>query len=199
MDIKKWLAYQKAYTNSPLWPIAIWLRKPIFKQMAIEASQLSARGWLLDLGTGPGYLPIEIAQTCPHVDVIGLDIARPLIEDSFRKVNKKHLESRVHLLNASAEFLPFVNNTFDTVQSMFSFHLWSDKQLGIHEIWRVLKPGGKARIVVGRQYLRHGFEVITDLFTKRSISKVRNLCLIAGFSEIIITGKGDFLYILITK
>ena len=33
-------------------------------------------GVVLDLGTGPGYLPIEIARRAPDINIIGVDLSR---------------------------------------------------------------------------------------------------------------------------
>lgn len=50
--------------------------------MAITAAKFSATGWILDIGTGPGYLPIEIAEQSPNVSIVGIDFIEHLVKDT---------------------------------------------------------------------------------------------------------------------
>ncbi len=187
--LKKWfIVYRKAYSGSILWPLTLVSRQAIFKQMANTTTQFLARGWVLDVGTGPGFLPIEIAKNSPNVHVVGVDIALELLNDGIKRAKDKQLDDRISFLRANTESLPFENDTFDMVLSMFSLHLWSNRQLGISEMCRVLKPGGEILILVGRFYLLHGLAIVTDYFTRRSISCIRKMCFNAGFKEVEING-----------
>lgn len=49
-------------------------------------------------------------------------------------------------MQARAEALPFAEGSFDVIVSSSSFHYWAEPVLGLAEVRRVLKPGG--RIVV---------------------------------------------------
>ena len=187
--LKKWfIIYAKAYSGDVLWPIVLFFRQSLFKQIATSATQFLARGLILDVGTGPGHLPIEIARNSPNVRVIGIDIALELLTDGLKEAKKKRLDDRVSFLRANVESLPFANDTFEVVQSVFSLHLWNNRQLGINEICRVLKLGGRVQILVGRSYLVHGLASITDYFTRRSISCIRKMCFNAGFKGVEING-----------
>jgi len=189
IKLKKWfIVYTKAYSGNVLWPIALYFRQSLFKQIATSTTQFLARGLILDIGTGPGYLPIEIARNSPNVHVIGVDIVLELLTDGLKRAKNKRLDDRVSFLRANVESLPFVNDTFEMVQSVFSLHLWNNRQLGISEIYRVLKPGGRVHILVGRSYLSHGLASITDYFTRRSISSIKQMCFLAGFKEVQIKG-----------
>ncbi len=45
------------------------------------------------------------------------------------------------------EALPFVAESFDVAIAALSFHHWSSKQTGLHEVFRVLRRGG--RLIMG--------------------------------------------------
>ncbi len=193
------MVYPKAYSGNILWPLALLLRKRTFKQVAITAAQFSARGKILDIGTGPGYLPVEIANACPNLQVVGTDISVDLLHDGIKRAKNRQVDTRVAFVQAKAEFLPFVDNSFEMVQSMFSLHLWNDRQRGIIEIRRVLIPGGRALILVGRQRLLKGLACITDFVTKKSIKDIKASCLNAGFKEVKIKDEDETLYIVLIK
>ena len=202
MNLKTYLEHQKDYAGNLLWPLAIWQRQPIFKQMAVETAQSCAKGWVLDIGTGPGYLPTEIAKSCKNINVIGLDISSSFLIESTKRLEGKDYKSRINLIKSYAENLPFADNTFDSVQSMFSFHLWQDQNKGIREIYRVLKPDNQATILVGVVYLLHGIWRYIPFVTKRPYLELKNMCLAAGFKEVEVTkykGVHDCVRVCMTK
>jgi ubiquinone/menaquinone biosynthesis C-methylase UbiE len=198
--LKKWLVvYPKAYSGDILWPLALLLRKRTFNQVAITAAQLSVRGKILDIGTGPGHLPVEIATACPDVQVVGIDISADLLYDGIKRAKNRRVDTKVTFVQAKAESLPFADNSFETVLSMFSLHLWNDRQQGVIEIRRVLIPGGRALILVGRQRLVKGLARITDFVTGKSIRDMKASCLSANFKEVKIKEKDETLQILLMK
>ena len=184
MNLKKYLEYTKRYTGDILWPLTVFRRRWLIKQTAIEAAQISVKGWILDIGTGPAYLPIELAKNCKNVHVVGIDISQALLDDANKKISKNKLTNTVSILKAKAELLPFADNTFETVQSTFSFHQWQNQSDGIMEVHRVLKPDCQAVIVVGKQYLLGN----PKIFSKKSLfSEIDNMCFKAGFKKVEIT------------
>ena len=53
-------------------------------------------GTILDLGTGPGYLPIEIVKRSPSIRVIGIDLTRKLINTAKLNALKNGVADRLH-------------------------------------------------------------------------------------------------------
>jgi ubiquinone/menaquinone biosynthesis C-methylase UbiE len=41
------------------------------------------------------------------------------------------------------ESLPFADNAFDKALAINSMQVWPDAAAGLHEIWRVMRPGGQ--------------------------------------------------------
>lgn len=181
--INKQQVYTKAYSGIPPDFFNLWERKYELKQVAVGIAQLAARGRLLDIGTGPGFLPLELAKNCPNLNTIGIDIEFRLLKEATIYAKKNRLAERFDCIIAQAEYLPFADCSFDIVTSTYSLHLWNDKQQGIKEMHRILKPRGTAMLLVGRRWLLHGWQYITDWFTKGTISAIRTYCINAGFEE----------------
>ena len=170
--VKKWFIYQRAYTGNISWPLVLLGRRYQLKEVSISVAQFLANGYILDVGTGPGLLPIEVAINCPKVRVVGVDIESELINDAIKQARKKGVDERISFINARAECLPFSDNSFDMVLSTMSFHLWKERQQAVNEMMRVLKPGGQAIILVGKCYLLKGLEHIFDFRTRKSHKKI---------------------------
>lgn len=97
---------------------------------------------LLDVATGTADLALMAARKgVPQV--IGVDIADQMLDVGRRKVSKADLDGRVELLNGDAEKLPFSDKQFDVATVAFGVRNFEDLAAGLHQIHRVLRPGGK--------------------------------------------------------
>jgi SAM-dependent methyltransferase len=97
-----------------------------------------ARGRTLDLGCGTGRnLPLY----GPGVRVVGVDPAWPVLGRARRRA------PGVPLVRARAEALPFRSGVFDTVVSGLVFCSVPDPARGLSEVRRVLRPGGRLRML----------------------------------------------------
>ncbi len=98
-----------------------------------------ASGRVLELGAGTGlnlpYYPDEID------DLTLTEPAAPMIPKLERRLSRANREGRV--LPATAEELPFEDDSFDTVVSTLVLCTVDDPRRAIDETARVLKPGGK--------------------------------------------------------
>lgn len=180
--------YRRAYSNSLDWPLVLSLRKQLFRRTATESCQYLAQGTVLDIGTGPGTLPRLLAEIAPNTRVIGLDIERALLQDAREDVHGKEAYDRISFVLAGADALPFSDGSFDMVLSIASLHLWPDHQKGITESYRVLKHGGIALMLVGRQRIYPGRIRLLGLVTKGSAKYMEFVFETAGFKEIQIAG-----------
>jgi ubiquinone/menaquinone biosynthesis C-methylase UbiE len=117
-----------------------------YRRVAEEIVSGFKEGRLLDLGTGPGYLPIEIAKRAPLVRVVGVDLSRPFIRMAREKARKAGLAQRVCFEVGNAGKLRFDQGSFDRIISTGMLHMLKDPVKMLEECRRVLKPGGKAWI-----------------------------------------------------
>jgi ubiquinone/menaquinone biosynthesis C-methylase UbiE len=113
--------------------------RPIQQAMARIATRHApnARA-ILDVGCGTGSVLALLAARYPAAELCGVDPAGEMLRVARTRLSG---DSRVRLLSAHAEQLPFADAAFDLVVSSNSFHHWVDQEAGLREIGRVLAPG----------------------------------------------------------
>ena len=90
----------------------------------------------LDVGCGPGALTAELVARLGAASVTAVDPSTPFVEAA----RARHPGVEVH--QASAEELPFADDTFDASLAQLVVHFMSDPVAGLAEMRRVTRPGG---------------------------------------------------------
>lgn len=118
-----------------------------FYRMVIEdVLSKTPSGRILDVGTGPGYLPLQLAQMSSGLEIKAIDISPAMVEIARKNAQQMGLSGRVEFVLGSAEKMPFEQEHFDLVVSTGSFHHWAHPRECLKEVHRVLKRGGEAWI-----------------------------------------------------
>jgi ubiquinone/menaquinone biosynthesis C-methylase UbiE len=117
----------------------------------VAALRLPAGAHVLDVGTGPGRLPVEIARRSPQVWVTGLDVSPRMIEAARAAIEPGQ---QVIAEVGDVARLPYRDGSVDLVVSTLSQHHWPDRSAAIQELARVLAPGGRIWIYDLRPALR---------------------------------------------
>jgi ubiquinone/menaquinone biosynthesis C-methylase UbiE len=120
--------------------------KSYYPQVAEEIVANLQKGLILDLGTGPGYLPIEIVKRAPDINIVGIDLSRKLIQMAQANASKAGLSKQLSFEIGNAGRLRFENDAFDMVISTGMLHSLKDPIGVLQEIYRVLKKGRQAWI-----------------------------------------------------
>ena len=115
-----------------------------YSQVADEIVTSFATGTILDLGCGPGYLPVEIAKREPNINIIGVDLSKKLIHMAQENAAKAGLSGQLRFEVGNAANLRFEHDVFDMVISTGMLHSLKDPIKVLKEIYRVLKKGGQA-------------------------------------------------------
>ncbi|BCS55139.1 bifunctional demethylmenaquinone methyltransferase/2-methoxy-6-polyprenyl-1,4-benzoquinol methylase UbiE [Geobacter sp. SVR] len=139
---------------------------------------------ILDVATGTGDVALEIARSTPSsVQITGADFCREMVELGQVKVAASPYADRIEFRVAPCEDLPFPDNTFDSITIAFGIRNVVDRRLGLAEMWRVLRPGGRMIILefstprsqLFRQiyhfYFRRVLPVIGGLFSRYNAYK----------------------------
>lgn len=127
------------------------------KWRGLVRQKMPAEGRILEVGCGPGSFAEDVVGT----DLVCLDPSALMLATAEPRVNACRTErgdSLVEFVEGKAEELPFEDNSFDGVCSLFSFRDWYDKRAGLSQVLRVLKPGTKVVIVdPAKMNKLHGF------------------------------------------
>jgi demethylmenaquinone methyltransferase / 2-methoxy-6-polyprenyl-1,4-benzoquinol methylase len=115
----------------------------VWKHIAINHLCLRPEHKVLDLAGGTGDLTLKIAQQVREPGLITLsDINAEMLRVGKDRLLNKGVTGPIEYVEADAEALPFADNSYDRVIMGFGLRNVTDKQQALHEIYRVLKPGG---------------------------------------------------------
>ena len=104
---------------------------------------------LLDVGCGTGTFEAMLARTNLPVRVVGLDYAEPMCRVASDKAQQEGVSKRVAFVNGDSEHLPFDDGSCDVITCANSFHHYPHQQVVIHDMKRVLRPGGRLLLIDG--------------------------------------------------
>ena len=117
-----------------------------YSQVADEIVSHIKQGAMLDLGTGPGYLPVEIVKRAPGIHITGVDLSRKLIRMARANAQKAGFSSQLSFEVGNSGRLRFDDAVFDMVVSTGMMHSLKNPVNVLTEIHRVLKDGADAWI-----------------------------------------------------
>ena len=124
----------------------IMVMETYYDPVAEEVVSTLREGTILDLGTGPGYLPIQIAKKSQLIRIDGIDLGRKLIAMARANAIKAGVSNRVNFEIGNAGELRFEGDSYDMVLSTGMLHALNDPVRVFRECYRVLKPCGEAWI-----------------------------------------------------
>lgn len=106
---------------------------------------------LLDVACGTGRTLAQIAQAHPDLKLYGLDLSPYYVQQARELLAD---QENVSLVSENAESMPFADELFDAVTSVYLFHELpkNARRRVIAEMYRVLAPGGVLVIEDSAQY-----------------------------------------------
>jgi len=136
-----------------------------------KLKDFNPKGTLVDLGCGSGNLIIQIAESFPDLNLIGIDISSEILEFAKKQALDRGLGKKIEFKIGNVEKLPFSNESIDFIISTFSLHHWVNPLKGFNEIHRVLKRDGTLLIFDFRRDSRKFFYGILTFATKVVVPK----------------------------
>ena len=135
-----------------------------------------------DIGTGTGGILLALADSAGKA--IGVDRSEKMLKICKKRIKEKGLQN-VELRSGDAEKLPIGDEECDTAFCSMLLHHLAEPKVGLNEMTRITKPGGK---VVISDLVKHSNdwarEVMADAWLGFSESEIRELCANAGLVNV---------------
>ncbi|SRR5258708_7976021 len=113
----------------------------------LESARLRPGMRVIDLASGVGDPALSIAaKVAPSGRVTATDLGPGMISLAEELAHKKGL-TNIEFREASAESLPFTDESYDVLTCRFGIMFFPDLSRALRECFRVLKPGGRAVFV----------------------------------------------------
>ena len=148
----------------------------------VVATLVRQEAVVADVGTGTGEVLVALAQRVARV--IGVDNSDKMLEVCRERLKRFGL-TNVTLRLGEAEALPIASDECDTAYSSMLLPHLADPAVGIREMARVVKPGGK---VVISDLVQHQYdwtrEVMADVWLGFTEEQIREWLSEAGLTDI---------------
>lgn len=116
-----------------------------FKALARRvAGEIQHGSQVLEVAPGPGYFAIELTRLGGY-RVTGLDISETFVEIARHNATAAGVE--VDFRHGNAGRMPFEDTSFDFLLCRAAFKNFTRPLQALKEMYRVLKPGGRALII----------------------------------------------------
>ena len=137
---------------------------------------------ILDVGSGRGYIAVEIAQKSPSSLVTGIDYS-PMQVRAARQYAAKNGAANCFFHRGNAMNIPCADRTFDAAVSIGSIKHWPDPARGLREIYRVLKPEG--HFIISETDKEVSDDDLRDFITRFQVWFVPDVLLLWGLRHVI--------------
>jgi demethylmenaquinone methyltransferase / 2-methoxy-6-polyprenyl-1,4-benzoquinol methylase len=119
---------------------------------------------LLDVATGTADVAIMAARILKPKKIIGIDISEGMLSLGRQKLLKSGLNRVIELQTGDSEAINFPDGSFDAVTVAFGVRNFEHLDLGLSEIYRVLRPGGKLVVLEFSKPKAKGIQQLYNLY-----------------------------------
>jgi len=197
MNVEKRKLPQRSLPRGLAGRITLWFmqkeHKSVYKNM-VKALDLQPEDDLLEVACGSGYFLKKYASDAHSV--AGLELSEVAVKVATKKNKERILARTAEILQGEASQLPWEDNRFSVAIAMGSFSIFPKPVESLKEMYRVLRPGGRAVIGLehnaedGLDHTKYAEKYAMRVYTE---NEVRAMMKEAGFSHISITYAKGFM------
>jgi demethylmenaquinone methyltransferase / 2-methoxy-6-polyprenyl-1,4-benzoquinol methylase len=143
-----------------------------WRRRAADLARLHPGGRALDVATGTGDLALELAErVSPGGEIVATDFSERMLDHARDKMSARSFGpgTRVLVRSANALALPFEDGEFDAATVGFGARNFSDLTLGLSEMTRVVRPGGRVVVLEITAPQRPPLSVFFELWFDRAV------------------------------
>jgi len=160
-----------------------------WRARAADLARVGPGSRVLDVATGTGDLAIELAaRVSPGGDVVGSDFSEGMLAYARRKATSRGGGEDLRFEWADALALPYDDDTFDAATVGFGARNFSDLALGLAEMVRVVRPGGRVVVLEITTPTRPPLSVFYAVWFDRVVPLLGRMTQLAGRSLALLRG-----------
>ena len=117
-----------------------------WRRHLVQAVARHSPGTILDLATGSGDVVFALGKKLsPKATITGMDFCQPMLDRAQERQNAAGpgKNSNITFRSGDVLALPLPGETFDAVTIAFGLRNLADRNRGLQEMRRVLRPGGR--------------------------------------------------------
>lgn len=101
---------------------------------------------IIDVATGTGDFAFEALSLHPE-NITGYDISDGMMNYGRQKAKDLKADHIVQFIKGDSEKMPFADNSFDALTVGFGVRNFQHLEVGLAEMYRVVRPGGRVAIL----------------------------------------------------
>ena len=101
---------------------------------------------IIDIATGTGDFALALSKLQPQ-EIVGVDISEGMMKVGKEKIAQKGLSDMITFQYGDSENLQFESDTFDAVTCAYGVRNFENLEMGLTEMCRVMRPGGRLAIL----------------------------------------------------
>jgi demethylmenaquinone methyltransferase / 2-methoxy-6-polyprenyl-1,4-benzoquinol methylase len=119
---------------------------PRWRRFLVSRIEVGPDDTVLDVACGTGAVAVDLVRQ-KGCSVVGVDQSPEMLDEARRRLALAAETSRVRLVEASAQELPFENASFDGLTAAYLLRYLDDLPAGLRELARVLRRGATASLL----------------------------------------------------
>jgi demethylmenaquinone methyltransferase / 2-methoxy-6-polyprenyl-1,4-benzoquinol methylase len=145
-----------------------------WRARAADRAEVAPGNAVLDVCCGTGDLAFELAgRVSPGGHVVGCDFSEQMLDLAREKAAERDAPIRFEWADALS--LPYDEGRFDAVTVGFGVRNFADRDKGLREMARVLKPGGRLVVLEFTEPRRPPFSTFYSLWFDRIVPALGRL------------------------
>jgi len=125
-----------------------------FVTFLIQELDLAYQSRILQLGSGAGWLSLELARRLPEASIVGLEPDQMLVHIAAENLKQSKFANLRFVCGELEQLSIFPNRSFDAIISNQRLHRWNSPQIIFNEFNRLLEKGGKYAVGDTRRDLK---------------------------------------------
>lgn len=144
----------------------------VWKDSLVRRMGVKPGETVLDLAGGTGDIAFRLAKLDAAPDIVVCDINEEMVSVGRDRGIDRGLIEGIEWTVGNAESLPFEDGSFDACCIAFGLRNVTQPQVGLGEILRVLRPGGRFFCLEFSKVILPGFDKLYDAYSFSILPKI---------------------------